>query len=169
MNQAVPEAEERALEGGSYEVIHKRLLARAAELGVKAEALNQKRKGKFGGGELVLSATDRVRTENNCVPRDAVSVGGMLLFGFQVFIGLKAETTVADVLTLYRFHKGEGGYDLSPLPAEAGEFLRDPEFDKQFRDAFRYSKEARLLQLVRTESRLLVVVQIGATLRDIKV
>jgi hypothetical protein len=165
----VKAAEERALEGGSYEVIHKRLLARATELGEKAEALNQKRKGKFGGGEIVLAATDRVRTENNCVPRDAVSVGGALLFGFQVFIGLKAETTVADVLTLYGFQKTDAGYDLSPLPKESGEFLREPEFDKQFRDAFRYSKDARLLQLVRSESRLLVVLQIGATLRDIKV
>src|SRR5262245_38346242 len=129
MTEAVKAAEERALEGGSYEVIHRRLLARASELGQKAEALNQKRKGKFGGGEIVLSATDRVRTENNCVPRDAVSVGGALLFGFQVFIGLKAETSVADVLALYRFQKTDAGYDLSPLPPEtAGEFLRDPEF-----------------------------------------
>jgi hypothetical protein len=93
------EKEERSLEGGSYEVIRRRLLERATELGAKAEALNQKRKQLFGGGELTLVATERIRTENNCTPRDVVSVDGQLLFGFQVFIGLKNETRVQDVLS----------------------------------------------------------------------
>ncbi|HYP89265.1 MAG TPA: DNA repair ATPase, partial [Polyangiaceae bacterium] len=50
-----------------------------------------------------------------------------------------------------------------------GAFLADPEFDKQFRDAFRYYKEARLLQLQRSETRLLVAVQIGARVTDAKI
>ena len=65
----------------------------------------------FGGGELTLVATERVRTENNCTPRDVVSVDGELLFGFQVFIGLKTETRVQDVLSLFKFHESDGGYD----------------------------------------------------------
>ena len=76
--------DERSMEGGSYEVIRRRLLERANELGVKAEALNGKRKQLFGGGELTLLATERVRTENKCSPRDVVSVDGHLLFGFQM-------------------------------------------------------------------------------------
>ena len=63
------EQAERSLEGGSYEVIRRRLLERATELASKAEALNQRRKALFGGGELTLVATERVRTENNCTPR----------------------------------------------------------------------------------------------------
>ena len=76
------EQDERSLEGGSYEVIRRRLLEHATELAAKAEALNGKRKQLFGGGELTLVATERVRTENNCTPRDVVSVDGQLLFGF---------------------------------------------------------------------------------------
>ncbi|HET9933495.1 MAG TPA: DNA repair ATPase [Polyangiaceae bacterium] len=170
MPDSQAQASARSLEGGSYEVIRKRLLERAAELGNQAEALNSRRKQLFGGSELALIATERVRTENNCVPRDVVSVGGSMLFGFEVFIGLKSETRVSDVLSLYRFEKLEGGYDLSPAPFEGpSAFLADPEFDKQFRDSFRYAKEARLLQLVRTETRLLVVLQIGASVADHKV
>lgn len=166
----VTEQDERSLEGGSYEVIRKRLLERAAELGAKADALNQRRKELFGGGELTLVATERIRTENNCTPRDVVSVDGQLLFGFQVFIGLKNETRVQDVLSLFRFHKSASGYDLSQQGFEgAGQFLADPEFDKQFRETFRYSKDARLLQLVRTESRLLIAVQIGSKISDAKI
>jgi hypothetical protein len=162
--------EERSLEGGSYEVIRRRLLERATELAAKAEALNQKRKGLFGGGELTLVATERVRTENNCTPRDVVSVDGQLLFGFQVFIGLKTETRVQDVLSLFEFQKSDSGYNLAQQPFTGpGAFLADAEFDKQFRDAFRYYKDARLLQLLRTESRLLMAVQIGARVTDAKI
>ncbi|MFZ5890577.1 MAG: DNA repair ATPase [Myxococcota bacterium] len=164
------ERDEPSLEGGSYEVIRRRLLERATELSSKTETLNQRRKLLFGGGQLTLLATERVRTENNCTPRDVVSVDGQLLFGFQVFIGLKAETRVQDVLSLFKFEGTQGGYDLAQQPFTGrGAFLADPEFDKQFRDAFRYYKDARLLQLVRTETRLLVAVQIGANVSDCKV
>ncbi|MDF3065453.1 MAG: hypothetical protein K0R38_1054 [Polyangiaceae bacterium] len=164
------EQDEHRMEGGSYEVIRRRLLERATDLGSKADALNLKRKALFGGGELHLVATERIRTENNCTPRDVVSVDGQLLFGFQVFIGLKAETRVQDVLSLFKFEKSDAGYDLSQCGFEGpGAFLADPEFDKQFREAFRYAKDARLLQLVRTESRLLVAVQIGSKISDAKI
>src|SRR5688572_1516705 len=130
--------EERSLEGGSYEVIRRRLLERATELASRAEQLNQKRKSLFGGGELTLTATERLRTENNCTPRDVVSVDGQLLFGFQVFIGLKTETRVQDVVSLFKFQKTDTGYDLSQQPFEgAGAYLADAEFDKQFRETFR--------------------------------
>src|SRR3954469_17619822 len=166
----VDQQDERSLEGGSYEVIRRRLLERTAELAAKAEALNAKRKLLFGGGELTLVATERVRTENNCTPRDVVSVDGQLLFGFQVFIGLKTETRVQDVVSLFKFQKDGQTYDLSQQPFEGpGAFLADVEFDKQFRDAFRYYKEARLLQLVSTETRLLMAVQIGASVADNKI
>jgi len=167
---AEQQQDERSLEGGSYEVIRRRLLERATELASKADALNQRRKKLFGGGELTLTATERIRTENNCTPRDVVSVDGQLLFGFQVFIGLKTETRVQDVVSLFKFGKSDAGYDLSQQPLEGpGAFLADAEFDKQFREAFRYFKDARLLQLMRTETRLLIAVQIGAAVTDAKI
>src|SRR5207245_2267438 len=51
----------------------------------------------------------------------------------------------------------------------AGAFLADPAFTKEFRDVFRYTKDAHLVQLRRTETRLLCTIQVGAGARDIKV
>src|SRR6478609_3926955 len=163
-------ASETKLEGGSYEVIRRRLLDRAAELGKRCEALNAARSRLFGGRELALLATDRVRTENNCVPRDVVSVAGHLLFGFQVFIGLKSETKPSDALSTYRFQRNADAFDLSSASFDGPlSFLANPEFTREFSDVFRYYKDARLLQLRRTDTRLLIVTQIGASTRDVKV
>jgi len=163
-------ANEPPLEGGSYEVIRRRLLDHARELGKRCEALNGARSKLFGGRELALLATDRVRTENNCVPRDVVSVAGHLLFGFQVFIGLKSETKPSDALSTYRFQRSAETFDLSSAPFDGPlSFLANPDFTREFSDVFRYYKDARLLQLRRTDTRLLIVTQIGATARDVKV
>ncbi|MBX3221759.1 MAG: DNA repair ATPase [Labilithrix sp.] len=162
----------QTLEGGSYDVIRKRLLEQAAELASKAEALNEKRKKIFGGAELALIANERVRTEHNCIARDVISVGGNLLFGFQVFMGLKTETAVSDVFAFYKFEKQEGSeeWDLGELPFEGpGAFLADAAFVKELRDTFKYAKDARLLRLKRTDTRLLAAVQIGSAATDAKV
>src|SRR5690606_32305817 len=112
----------------------------------------------------------RVRTEHNCIARDIVSVAGHLLFGFQVFIGLKTEVGVKDVLAFYKFEPGETEWDLSEVPFEGpGAFLSDESFVKELRDTFKYTKDARLLRLKRTDTRLLAAVQIGATVDDVKV
>jgi hypothetical protein len=167
------------MEGGSYDVIRKRLLEQAAELASKAETLNARRKKVFGGAELALVANERIRTENNCIARDLVSVAGHMLFGFQVFMGLKTETAVSDVFAFYKFDKKNPAgdeWDLSQEPtsaaggASAGDFLNDEGFVKELRDTFKYyAKDARLLRLKRTDTRLLAAVQIGATVRDAKV
>ncbi|WP_342374053.1 DNA repair ATPase [Myxococcus stipitatus] len=163
-------ANEAALEGGSYEVIRTRLLAQADVLGSKAAELNTRRKAFFGGTELAVTGNERVRTENNCVARDIVSVGKYLLFGYNVFIGLKKETSVADVFSLHRFEKTADGFDLSAVPhTEAGGFLADPRFIKDFSELYRYYKDAKLQQLRRKDARLLAVFKTGPSVRDIKV
>ncbi|AKT39027.1 DNA repair ATPase [Chondromyces crocatus] len=159
-----------ALEGGSYEVIRRRLLEHAETLGKKAETLNERRKQAFGGTELQLVATERIRTEHNCVPRDIVSIRGRLLVGYLVVLGLKQDAQVSDVFALHRFTQTAEGHDFAPVPLEEGEaFLADPAFVKDFKDLFRYTKETRLLQLRRTETRLLAIFQTGSTERDVKV
>ena len=159
-----------ALEGGSYDVIRKRLLDQSAELATKAEALNDRRKKVFGGAELALIANERVRTEHNCIARDLVSVAGHMLFGFQVFMGLKTETQVEDVLAFYRFQQKGDGWDLDQVPFEGpGAFLADEAFTKELRDAFKYAKDAKVLRLARTDTRLFLFVRVGATQRDVKV
>ncbi len=155
---------EQQLEGGSYEVIRARLLKTATELGRRAEDLNARRKKEFGGQELTVTGNDRVRTENNCVPRDIVSVGKHLLFGFNVYMGLKQERAVAEVFSLH------DGNDFKDVPAtEAGGFLADRRFVKDFEALCKYYKDSKLLQLKRTESRLLAIFQTGNTDRDFKV
>ncbi|MCC6333962.1 MAG: DNA repair ATPase [Myxococcales bacterium] len=160
-----------ALAGGSYEVIRERLLATAKALSERAEALNARRRQEFGGQELSVLGSDRVRTENNCVPRDAVPVGPFLLLGFNVFMGLKQERAVSDVFSLHRCERGEdGAFDFSEVPkSEAGGFLEDRRFVKDFEDLFKFYKDARLNQLIKTEARLLAIFRTGLTERDVKV
>ncbi|XYH93722.1 DNA repair ATPase [Sorangium sp. So ce1128] len=167
--EAPPPKPAETLDGGNYEVIRRRLVERAEELGRRAEALNARRKQVFGGTDLALLENARVRTENNCLPRDIVSIRGKLLVGYLVFMGLK-EVNVGDVFSLHRFAKADGAFDLSPVPLDEGDaFLGDAGFVKEFKDLHRYVKEPRLLQLRRSDTRLLAIFQVGATERDVKV
>ncbi len=159
-----------ALEGGSYEVLHRRLLEEGARLAKKVDALNKKRKETFGGTELTVLGNERVRTENNCVPRDIVNIGGTLLFGYNVYIGLKTETRVADVFSLHSFRAHEDGSFVikdAPEDSVAG-LLADSGFQKDFKELYRYYKDSKLIQVRRTEGRLLLVFQIGRAITDIK-
>src|SRR4051794_2278892 len=124
-------ATDGALQTGNYEVLRTRLGAAGAELARRAEALNAKRKTLFGTTEPQLVATERVRTEHNCVPVDIVGVGGNLLLGYNVFLGLKSETKISDVLALHRFEPVAGdGFDTSALPLPA--WLAGPELERDF-------------------------------------
>jgi hypothetical protein len=168
--------EQAAPEGGSYEVIRQRLLAQAGDLAGRAEKLNAERKRVFGGTELTLLATDRVRTENNAVARDLVSIGGYLVVGYQVVLGMKAEVRVSDLFSLHQAVPTAEGMDLleeslaeGGTSSAAAAFLLDPAFVKELKELFRYTKDARLLQLRRTDTRLLAVFQVGASTRDVKV
>ena len=160
--QSTPaEADDTGLGGGSYDVIRARLQAHARELVQRAAALNEQRQEIFGGSELTIVGTERIRTQNNCVPRDIVSVGGRLLFGYNVFLGLKHQTVVSDVLGLYRFERGEGlRFVLEDAP-ELTAFLTDPRFDREFRELYQYYKDTSLHQLQVSETQLLAVFHTG--------
>jgi MoxR-like ATPase len=149
---------EARLEAGTYEVLRNRLQAQAKALAAVAEALNGERLKVFGGAELRLLGTERIRTENNCVPRDIVSLGDVMLFGYNVFIGLKPGTAVSDVFAVHRFSR-DG--DAFRFDADKLETLDDPAFTKDFAELYRYYKETRLQQLRRVEGKLLAVFQTG--------
>ena len=169
--QQEQDGSETLAEGGNYEVIRARLLEQETELSKRAEALNGRRKEVFGGTELAVIDNVPVQTENNCVPRDIIQVKGRVLFGYNVFIGLKSETKVSDVFAVHAFEpRAEGGFDCAPLAhSEAGGFLEDPDFQKAFANLYKYTRAARLLQLLKTDTYLLAVFQIGATHLEIKV
>ncbi|MEV0090706.1 DNA repair ATPase [Streptomyces sp. NPDC050738] len=152
-----------AMDAGTYEVLRDRLTAQAAELGRRAEALNTRRTEEFGSTELSLAGTERVRTEHSCVPRDIVAVGDKLLFGHNVFLGLKPETSVGDVFALH-------DRDLERLPQDAVPgLLDDPAFVREFAELHRYYRQARLLQLRHVDGKLLAVFRTGETSEDIRV
>ncbi|GAA4638490.1 DNA repair ATPase [Actinoallomurus vinaceus] len=149
-----------SLDAGTYEVLRARLGEQAKELVRRAEALNARRLEVFGGTELRLVGTERIRTEHNCVPRDIAAVGGLMLFGFNVFIGLRPQTTVGDVFALYRFVR-DGDEFRFEATDDAPEVLRDPGFERDFGELYRYYRDARLLQLRHVEGKLLAVFQTG--------
>ncbi|NUT12176.1 MAG: AAA domain-containing protein [Nonomuraea sp.] len=146
------------LEAGTYEVLRNRLQAQAKALAAAAEEINGQRLRVFGGAELRLLGTERIRTENNCVPRDIVSLGEVMLFGYNVFIGLKPETTVADVFAVHRFTRDGDAFTFETGKLET---LEEPAFRKDFAELYRYYKETRLQQLRRVEGKLLAVFQTG--------
>lgn len=155
-------------EGGAYEVLRARLLEQGGRLRGLAEGLNRQRLDEFGSSELKIIGRLRVRTEHNAVARDLARVGDYLLFGYNVFLGLKRETQVSDVFALYRLVEGEGGFDVEPVEL-AGSFLGAQGFMQDFRELYAYYKNTRLLQLVARDGLLLAAFQIGERLSDVRV
>ena len=161
INQAVAE-------GGSYEVIRKRLEQQNKKLEAGIQGLNQKREAEFGKTTLEVIERIRVRTEHNCVPRDMVRINGQLLFGYNVFIGLKKETKISDVFALYSLQEEEGKFVVKPENLK-GSFLDEPLFQKQFLELYSYYKNTRLIQLRINNQKLLAGFQIGQRITDVRV
>ena len=156
--------------GGAYELLRGRLHEHASALRERANQLNTHRLELFGGSETTVLGNERIRTANNCVPCDVRNVGSYLLFGYNVFIGLKTETAVEDVLSLHSFSQTESGFAFESLAADSTDnFLQDAEFVRDFKELYKYYKETRLLQLRRVEGKLLAVFQVGRSVGDLKV
>ena len=166
-----PQAEQTAAmvaASGSYDLLKQRLTALGESLLAKAQALNAARIAEFGHSEQTLILRTRARTENNCIARDIVRIGDRLLFGYNVFIGLRKETAIGDVFALYRLAEQAGSEELEPL-ALTGSFLEDPRFVSDFRELYAYYKQASLLQLRVTQDKLLAAFQIGQHYHDVRV
>src|SRR5690606_2949920 len=155
-------------EGGAYEIIRKRLLDQGQALEARVRELNQARLAEFGSSEMSVVARVRVRTENNCIPRDIVQVGDHLLFGYNVFIGLKKETRVEDVFSIFNARKTESGYEMDEV-ALADTFLAEQSFVNDFDELYRYYKHTKLVQLMVDNGKLLAAFQIGERLDDVRV
>ncbi|SHE73220.1 ATPase family associated with various cellular activities (AAA) [Lampropedia hyalina DSM 16112] len=160
--------------GGAYEVLQKRLAEQGGRLHGLAQQVNELRLAEFGSSQMALLGRLRVRTDNNCVGRDIVQVGDTLLFGYNVFLGLKQETRIEDVFSMYRLQEGadaegsEAGYDVVPVDVRQT-FLGQQSFVQDFRELYTYYKGARLLQLTVKDGKLLAAFQIGEKLGDNRV
>ena len=155
-------------EAGAYDVIRKRLEEQGKQLQEQAQALNEARLEEFGGVEMHAIARTRIRTENNCIARDIVQVGEQVLFGYNVFIGLKKETQIKDVFSLYTLKNEGDNYELVEVDIEKS-FLYDTRFKGDFDELYRYYKEARLVKLIKKDGKLLAGFQVGDRTNDIKV
>lgn len=155
-------------EGGIYEILRRRLADLGAELSAKTSSLNDARLKEFGRSTMDIAGRIRIRTENNCIARDIKRVGDYLLFGYNVFMGLKRETRVEDVFSLYKLIEREDEFDAEPVPLK-DTFLDIPAFVQEFEELYKYYKNTRLLQLAAKDGKLLASFQIGEKIDDIRV
>ncbi len=161
-DQEDAEGEGANLEGGAYDVIRNRLLNLNQDLIGRVDKLNAKRKQVFGGTESKITGNDRIQTENNCVARDIFSLEDLLVFGYNVFIGLRSEITLDDVFSVHMYEDGEFK-QVEPT------LLQNPEFLRHFQDLYKYYNQAKFLQFVKSHNRLLMLFQIGETTETVKV
>jgi hypothetical protein len=131
------------------------------ELRRRLEQLNGARKDVFGSIETRLLGTDRITTANNCTPRDIVAVGDLFLFGYNVHIGLRSETSLADVFAVYSFREGT-------FAEQSLEMLDNEQFQRDFREVYRYYKDAVFAKFFVRGGFLYMVFRIGKSAGDIK-
>ncbi len=147
-------------EGGTFATLKKRLTDHAQSLRSTVKVLNEERENKFGASSMDVLGRVRARTSHNCIARDVVRLGEFLLFGFNVEYGLKQTVELSDIFSLYRLEAQDGSWEITQS-APGGSFLETSKFQTDFASLFRFHKEARLIQLVTMDGRLLMVFQVG--------
>lgn len=150
------------MDNGTYEVIKSRLQQQGNDLIAKAEQLNTVRKDVFGAIETKLLSSERVLTENNCIPRDMAPVGECFIFGYNVHMGLKRKVTLNDVFSIYRYTEGT-------FQEEALTFIEDPQFIKDFDDLYQYYKHTFFAKFSILGPYFYMVFQTSKNVMDIKV
>ena len=178
------QADQAVASGNAYELIKKRLTEQGARLEAQTATLNNARLAEFGSTQMQVIARTRIRTEYNCVAQDMVQVGEYLLFGYNVFMGLKRASNIKDVLSLYRLIEPTDGANTSNTDDNnnaiekeygleevdlTGTFLDQTAFVQDFNELYRYYKQTRLIQLTVKDSKLLMAFQIGERITDIRV
>ena len=166
---------EPQLEGGTYEIIRNRLRGYGDELRARLDRLNESRKDVFGSIDLKLLATERITTDHNCIAQGMVAIGNRFLFGYNVHFGLQTERNVSDVFAVYEYAPpAAGGEDEDDANESHGlhpvglELISDPQFEKDFKDVYRYYKNATFARFFRKGPHLFMVFQVGKTPQDIK-
>lgn len=151
-----------SLEQGTYEIIKGRLQKGADDLKQRLEKLNNLRKEVFGSVETELIANERITTENKCIPRDMISFGNSFIFGYNVHIGLRTTTTVADVFTVADFKDRR-------FQASSSQILTDKRFVAEFENLYQYYRETQFSKFAEIGPFLYMIFQIGKKIDDIKV
>ncbi|MCI4671963.1 MAG: DNA repair ATPase [Bacteroidia bacterium] len=151
------------LEAGTYELIQRRLRTQTEELRTRLNDLNIKRKEVFGNVDFQLIATDRINTENNCIPRDMVALGNQFIFGYNVHMGLKTTVQVSDVFSYYSFSNEDHSFQKLDK-----EILKDPQFREDFQNLYKYYKDTVFAKFAVIGPNLFMVFRVGKSADDIK-
>ncbi len=160
----IQQAENVQLEGGSYEIIRKRLTKNGEVLRERMNLLNAARKEIFGSIETKLVSTERITTTNNCQPRDIISIGNdMFLFGYNVHIGLKSETFVQDVFGVYSFDPKSHTFTEESL-----DIFKDDTFTLDFANLYKYYRHTVFVKFMQIGPYLHMVFRIGKSVTDVK-
>ncbi len=153
---------EVVLEGGTYDIIRNRLQSLGNDLRGKLNDLNQARKEIFGSIDAALKATERITTRNNCIPRDMVPLGRTrFIFGYNVHIGLRSETELADVFSVYEY--ADGTFHARPLDA-----LRSGRFETDFKNLYKYYRDVRFAKFSVIGPHLHMAFRVGKSATDLK-
>lgn len=149
------------LENGTYEVIKNRLLKHGNDLKERLEKLNDARKKVFGAIDTTIIGSDRLITDNNCVPRDMVPVGNSFIFGYNVYMGLKAKIELEDVFSMYDY-KDHAFQRITLEP------IKDKQFQSDFNELYTYYKNTFFAKFTLIEPHLYMIFQTSKSAQDIK-
>lgn len=152
----------REMENGTYEVIKNRLTKHGQDLMERVEKLNVVRKEVFGSIETKLLGSERIITENNCIPRDMAPVDDMFIFGYNVHIGLKSKVELRDVFSVYKYK--DNAFNKQPL-----DLINNEQFINDFDELYKYYKNTFFAKFTITEPYLYMIFQTGKNQTDIKV
>lgn len=164
MSEPKHTSETNSLETGAYTIIRERLQKNGKDLQERLNQLNSERRSVFGATETRLIANERISTENNCLARDIVPLGDdFFWFGYNVQIGLKAETHIADVFSVYRYDRKEHRFQTADQAV-----FEDPQFQLDFKNLYQYYRETHFSKFALIGPHLFMVFQVGKTSADIK-
>ncbi|ERK31212.1 DNA repair ATPase [Clostridium intestinale] len=150
------------MEKGTYEVIKNRLINHGADLKERVNKLNIARKETFGSIETKLLGSERIITENNCVPRDMAPVEDLFIFGYNVHIGLKSKTELSDVFSIYRYIDKK--FIKQPL-----DLISNQDFINDFDELYKYYKNTFFAKFTIIDPYFYMIFQTGKNPTDIKV
>ncbi|MBD8490642.1 DNA repair ATPase [Echinicola sp. CAU 1574] len=150
-----------ALDGGTYEIIRKRLEGHKDDLQMRLHQLNESRKGVFGSLETKLIANNRVSTENNCVARDIISLGNTCIFGYNVHFGLRTDIKLSDVFSIYQFD--ENRFEQVSLG-----LIEEDAFVNDFSNLYKYYRNTIFSKFTIIGNYLYMVFQLSESVTDIK-
>jgi len=157
----IQEQNNNQLESGTYEIIQARLKKHGEDLRERLTLLNESRKDVFGSIETKLIATERISTDNSCLPADMLSVGTDFIFGYNVNRGLRKEMSIQDVFSVYSYNQHHFKQKESTL-------LNNPTFVEDFGNLYTYYKSTYFVKFAIIGIHVFMVFRVGKGLHDIK-